>query len=109
MPRKQSVWAPYTCDQVHTTRENEQIAGLQAHSDPFITFVPDVEIPMSLQNIADLLVLVQVLVEETLDLVLVNRSHGLRRDSDHITVLVMALGGQLVHGFGVGEMIVEHS
>lgn len=86
---------------------NHQIALLQPNPHPIVLLAPNIKIPTSTQNIANLLVLVQVLVEEVLDLLLVARQQR-GRDLDLVAVLVRALGGDLVHGGEVvGEVVVR--
>jgi hypothetical protein len=87
--------------------EDDQVVLLDADADPRVAGVAHVEEAVPLLNVADLLVLVQVLAEERLDLLLVHRAHLLRRDRDQIAVLVAALGRECVDALHVGEPTVN--
>lgn len=76
---------------------NHQIALLQPDPHPIVLPTTHIEISTTAEDVADLLVLVQVLVEEVLDLLLVPRQQR-GRDFDLVPVLVAALRRDLVHG-----------
>lgn len=84
---------------------NHQIALLQPDPHPIVLPTTDVEISTATKDVANLLVLVQVLVEEVLDLLLVPRQQR-GRDFDLVAILVAALRRDLVHGFQVVREVV---
>ena len=91
---------------VNSRRHNHQIALLQPQSNPRIILTPHVEVPAATQNIPDLLIFVQVLVEESLDFLLV-AGQEVGGNLDLVAVLVVALGGDFVDGLEVvGEVVV---
>jgi hypothetical protein len=51
----------------------------------------------------------QVFIEEALDLVLVDISHFFWRNSNHIAVLVLSLGGKLIDIFDIRYPVVDDS
>lgn len=67
------------------------------NSEPFVSFVPDVEVTVTLEDVPDLLVFMEVLIEEHLDLVLVHITHCRWRDCNHVPIFIVALRSQLVH------------
>ena len=82
---------------VNSRRKHNQIALLKPDPHPIITLAPNIEKPRAIKNVSDLLILVQMLVEETLDLLFVDVSHLLRGHSDFVPVLVITLLGQRIH------------
>ena len=91
---------------VNSRRHNHQIALLQPQSNPRIILTPHVEVPAATQNIPDLLIFVQVLVEESLDFLLV-AGQEVGGNLDFVAVLVVALVGDFVDGLEVvGEVVV---
>lgn len=85
---------------VNPRRHNHQIALLQPQPHPRIVLTPHIKVSAASQNVPNLLVLVQVLVEESFDLLLVTGEEG-RRNLNLVAVLVAALGGDLVHAVQV--------
>lgn len=81
---------------INTRRQDKQIPLLRSNPHPPILAIPNIEIPRPLQDIANLLVLVHVLVVEHFDLVLIRRAHGDGRDGDFVAVGV---------GAGLGEVL----
>ena len=78
-------------------RQDNHIVLPQSNPDPLIALTPNIEKPLTVQDIPDLLVLVQVFVEEHLDLLLVDRAHLLRTHGDLVAVLVRPVAGDAVH------------
>jgi len=58
---------------VDARRHNHKIALLKPQAHPVVVLAPDIKVSSTTQNVADFLVLVQVLVEEGLHLLLVAR------------------------------------
>lgn len=75
--------------------KNTHLLELNAH--PLVALGAHVEVSLAVADVADLLVLVEVLVEEHADLALVGVAHLGGRDDDLVAVLVVALARQLVH------------
>lgn len=94
---------------IDSCRQDDQIVLLQPDSDPVVSFTPHIEETLSIQDVPDFLVLVQVLVKEHLDLILVHSAHLLGRDGDLISVLVAAVLGDLIDGRHRGTVMVEDS
>ena len=69
---------------------------VQLNSHPSIVLVPNIEVPSSVQDVSNLLVLVQVLVEEHLDLAFVRIAHRFRRDGNLVAILIASLGSDSV-------------
>lgn len=84
---------------------DHQIALLQPNADPIVLLAADIKKSAARQDVADLLVLVQVLVEEILDFLLVARQQR-GRDLDLVAVLVRALRRDLVDGRQVVREVV---
>lgn len=72
-------------------RQYNQITLLQPNPHPIIALTPDIEKPRAIENVPNLLVLVEMLVEETLHLLFVDVAHFFGRNGDLIPVLVAAL------------------
>ncbi len=64
---------------------------LKRNPHPLVVFAPDIKEALPVANVADLLVLVQMLMEKHLHLLLVDGAHLLGRHGDLITVLVSPL------------------
>ena len=91
---------------INPRRHNHQIPPLQPDPHPIVILGPNIEIPSSIQNIPDLLILVQMLMEKILDLFVIARQSG-GRDFDLVAVFVGAVGGDFVYGVQVvGEFVV---
>ena len=87
--------------------KDQQVVLLELDAHPVFVPRPHVKVALAAADVADLLVLVQVLVEEHLDLVLVDVAHLFGRHGDLIAVLVAPLGGQLVDALEAGEAVVQ--
>jgi hypothetical protein len=61
---------------IDTCGHNHQIVLLQRYANPVIILAPDIEVTASINNIANLLILVQVFVEEILHFLVVARERG---------------------------------
>jgi hypothetical protein len=91
---------------VDARRHNHKITLLEPQAHPVVVLAPNIEVSSTSQNVADLLVLVQVLVEEGLHLLLV-AGEQLGRNLNLVAVLVVALGSDLVDAVQVvGEVVV---
>lgn len=53
---------------IDASRERDHVPLFHGNPDPLVLLVPDIEVPAALQDVADLLVQVQMLLEEHLDL-----------------------------------------
>jgi hypothetical protein len=80
---------------------------IKTDPNPVISFAADVEIAISLENISDLFILVQMLIEKHLDFFLIDITHLLWRDGNHISILVVALRCQIVNSLDLWEVKVE--
>jgi hypothetical protein len=56
---------------VNARRHDHQVALLKPQADPVVVSAPHIKVSTASQDVADLLIFVQVLVEEGLDLLLV--------------------------------------
>lgn len=92
---------------INTRRHDDQITLLKPDPDPVVALAPDVKVARAIQDVADLLVFVQMLVEEGLHFFLVDGAHGGGRNGDLIAVLVLALGREGVHVSDVRIVVVE--
>lgn len=82
---------------VDASGEDDQIILHQPNAYPVITLASNIEEAFSVSDPADLLILVQMLVEEHLHLLLVYRPHLLGGYRDLISVLVAPLLCECVH------------
>lgn len=94
---------------VNTSRKNNHIILVQTDTDPLILLAAHIEISFAVEDIADLLVLVQVLSEEHLHLFLVDIAHSLRGDAHLIAILVPALRGKLIHRLDSRAVVIQHT
>jgi hypothetical protein len=62
---------------VDSTRQNNQVTLSQPNPHPIITLTSDIKVARTIENVSNLLILMQMLMEETLDLLFVNVSHFL--------------------------------
>ena len=92
---------------INPSRQNNQIILSEANPHPLVLAVPHIKVPLPVTDIADLLVLMQMLGEEHLHLALVGVAHGRRRHGHLVAVLVAALGGQRVDHVDRGAVAVE--
>lgn len=79
---------------INPGRKNNQIILTQPNTHPFILLPTHIKVPLSIANVPNLLVLMQMLTKERLHLLLVDVAHGLRRDADFVAVLVATFSGQ---------------
>ena len=86
--------------------QNDEIVFAEMDADPALVFSSYVKIALAVADVANLLVLVKVLVEEGLDLFLVDCAHLFRRDKDLVTVSVASFLGEFVHAIEFGYAIV---
>lgn len=94
---------------VDTSRKNNHIVLVQEDTNPLILLAADIEVSFSIKDIADLLVLVQVLGEEHLDLLLVDIAHGLRGHADLVAILVPTLCGKFIDGLDGRAVVVSYT
>ena len=78
--------------------QNDQIIFHQPDPHPLVLLAADIKEALSVENITDLLVLVEMLVEEHLDLLLIHVAHFLGRNGDLIAILVRSVVGDGVDG-----------
>lgn len=76
---------------IDASRHDHEIVLLQLDPHPVIALAAYIEEASAVQDIADLLVLVQVLIEEHLYLLFIDITHCLRRDCHLIPILILAL------------------
>ena len=94
---------------VNARRHDHKITLLEPQAHRIVVLAPDIKVSSTSQNVADLLVLVQVLVEEGLHLLLVARKQ-LGGNLNLVAVLVVALGSDLVDAVQVvGEVVVFYA
>lgn len=95
---------------INPRRQDQQIPLPHPDPNPPVPAIAHVEKPLSVEDIPNLLVLVQVFVEERPHLLLVHRAHRLRADGHLVAVLVRARRRErveLVEGVGAEELLVE--
>lgn len=92
---------------VDTRGENNQIILHQLNADPLVLLATDIKVSLTIPDVADFLVLVEMFVEEHLHLLLVHIAHGLGGHGDLIAVLVSALGCQGVDVLDARAVLVE--
>ena len=92
---------------VDTSRQDDQIILAQPNPNPFIFLTPDIKVTLSVADIANLLVFMQMLAEERLYFLLVDVAHGLWRNADFIAVLVSALRGNGIDGLDGWAVAVD--
>ena len=85
---------------VDSSREDEHVPRLRKDADPLVVLVADVEVALAVEDVADLLVLVDVLAEEHVYLLVVRGSHDAGRDGDLVAVGIVARSGD---GLELGE------
>lgn len=89
--------------------KDDEVVLFQLDAHPLVALVAHVKVALAAADVANLLVLVQVLVEEHLDLVLVHVAHLLRRHDNLVAVLVAAVGSQDINLAGRGQVVVQHA
>lgn len=78
---------------IDAARQNNQITLLEPDPDPIIPLTPHVKETRTIQNVADFLVLMQMLVKEGFHFFFVDVAHFFGADGDFIPVLVVARCG----------------
>jgi hypothetical protein len=94
---------------VDTRRQHDEILLLEADAHPLVLLTADIKVALSVQDVANLLVLVKVLVEERLYLLFVHGAHLLRGNGNLIAVLVTALFGDGIDLGDLGAAAVENA
>lgn len=92
---------------VDARRQDDEIILLDTDTHPLVLDAADIEEAVSVQDVADLLVLVQVLLEKGLHFLLIDGAHLLRGDDDLIAVLVAAFLRKGIDLSNVGATTVE--
>lgn len=92
---------------VDTSRQDNQIILAQPNPNPFVLLAANIKVTLTIPDIANLLVFVQMLTEERLYFLLVDVAQGLWRNADLIAVLVSALRGYGIDGFDGRAVTVE--
>lgn len=75
---------------VDATWEDDQVTPLKPNPHPVISLTSNIKETCTVEDITNLLILMQVFMEETLDLLLIDVAHLLWRDGNFIPVLVVA-------------------
>ncbi len=92
---------------INARRHDHQIMLLKLYPHPIIVPTAHIKIASPIQDIANLLVLVQMLVEEGLYFLLVDVAHLPGGDCNFISVLVAALGGKGIDGGAIRIVVVQ--
>ncbi len=92
---------------INATRKDDQIVFLELNPDPLIASIAHIEKSLTIPDVSNLFILMQVLVKEHLDFIFVHIAHLLWRDGDHVPVLVAALDRELVNLAFIGNSIIE--
>lgn len=66
---------------VDAGRQGDQVPLAHGDADPSVLLVPDVKVGLAVQDVADLIIQVQVLLEEYLQLTDTNRQRGLNNNA----------------------------
>ena len=77
-------------------RQDYQIFLFHLDAHPFVAFVTHVEVSLSVKNVADFFILMQVLIEEHFNFLLIYLTHSVRGHYNLITILVPALGSNRI-------------
>lgn len=72
---------------VDAGRQGDQVPFVHGDADPSVLFVPDVEVGLAIQDVADLIVQVKMLVEEHLQLA--DKKKGQNNKKQSITQAIM--------------------
>ena len=91
---------------IDTRRHDHKIALFKRNAHPIILLATHIEESAAIDDVANLLVLVQVLVEEGFDLLFVV-GEGFGRDGDLVAVLVGAFRGDAVYVVQRAEVVVH--
>jgi hypothetical protein len=92
---------------IDAARQDDQIALFKPNPDPVIPLAADVKVARTIQDVPNLLVLVQVLTEESLHFFLVNVAHLLGTYGNLIPVLVVARCSNLINAGDFGYAVVD--
>ena len=94
---------------IDTRGEDNQIILDESNAHPLVFLAPHIKISLSVTDISDFLVLVQMLSEEHLHLILVSLAHCCGGDGDLIAVLVAAFLGERVDIRKLWEVAVDYA
>jgi hypothetical protein len=94
---------------IDARRHNHQVMFLQPDPHPIIILTPNIKITSTIQNIPNLFIFMQMLVEEVLHFLLVDLTHGGRRNGNLITVFVGPLRSQSVYIIDAGVVEVQYA
>lgn len=98
------------CEAVVDSRwQDNQIILLQLNSDPIVSLASNIKVSLSVPDVSDLLVLMDMLAEERLDLLLVDLAHSTWRDGNLVAVLVGALFSELINGVDGWVLAIENA
>ena len=92
---------------IDAARQDDQITLLKPNPDPIVALTSDIKVTRTIKNVSNLLVLVQMLTEESLHFFLVNVAHLLGTDGNLIPVLVVARCSNLVNARDFGDVVVD--
>ena len=92
---------------VDTSRQDDQIILAQPNPNPLVLLAPNIKVTLSIADIANLLVFMQMLTEKSLYFLLVDVAQGLWRNADLIAVLVSARRGYGIDRFDGRAVTVE--
>lgn len=92
---------------IYASWHDHQIILIELNPHPVVLLATHVEEAAAVDDVANLLVLVQVLVEKALNLCLVGVAHAARRDGDLVAVLVAARGGDGVDRGRIWVVVVQ--
>jgi hypothetical protein len=89
-------------------RQNDQIIFHQPDPHPLVLLAADIKEALSVEDVTDLLVLMEMLVEKHLDLLLIHVAHFLGRNGDLIAILVRSVVGDGVdRGYGWAAVVKD--
>jgi hypothetical protein len=94
---------------IDTRRQNNEITLFHGDANPVVLNPTDIKIAISIEDIPNLLVLMQMLVKEHLHLILVHSAHRLRRHDALIAVLVVSFLRELVDRRNLREVPVKNT
>lgn len=92
---------------IDAARQDDQITLLKPNPNPVVSLTPDIKVTRTVKNVANLLVLMQMLTEESLHFFLVNVAHLFGANGNLISVLVVARCGNLVNPRDFGDVVVD--
>lgn len=94
---------------INARRQYQQIILLHSNPNPCIILTPDIKEPISIQNVSNLFIFMQMLRKEGFHFLFVYGAHLFGRDGDFIAVFVAAFSGQGVDGGEFGEVVVDYA